>query len=160
MAALHPDLTHVAPLLGTWSGVGRGEYPTIEPFAYHETITFSHVGKPFLAYVQRTRSLVDPPVPMHAESGYWRFPGPGRAEVVLCHPSGITEIEEGTVLVEGGRITIGLTTTEVGLTSTAKEVTALARRITIDGDDLAYEVEMAAVGQSLQFHLAATLHRE
>ena len=39
-------------------------------------------------------------------------------------------------------------------------MTALARRFVIDGDTISYEVDMAAVGQPLQFHLAATLHRD
>jgi len=157
---LHADLAHVATLLGTWSGRGRGDYPTIASFEYDETITFGHVGKPFLAYAQRTRSLTDPPAPMHAETGYWRFPSPGRVEVVLCHPTGVTEIEEGTIEAAGDRLDIDLTTTDVGLSSTAKEVTALARRFTVERDTLTYELDMAAVGQNLQFHLTATLHRE
>jgi hypothetical protein len=96
---------------------------------------------------------------MHAETGYWRFPSPGRVEVVLCHPTGVTEIEDGTIEAAGDRLVIDLTTTDVGLTSTAKEVTALARRFTVEGDTLTYELDMAAVGQNLQFHLTATLHR-
>lgn len=164
MPPLHPQLAEVAALLGTWTGRGRGEYPTIEPFDYAESITFAHVGKPFLAYSQRTRSFgtgTTPPQPMHAETGYWRFPRPGRVEVVLCHPTGVVEIEEGTVGVRlDGSMVIELATTTVALTSTAKDVSALQRRFLIHDDVLDYTVAMAAVGAPLQHHLSATLHRE
>ena len=99
MPPLHPDLAHVAHLLGTWSGRGHGEYPTIPSFDYVESITFGHVGKPFLAYSQKTRSVPvgdAQPMPMHAESGFWRFPSPGRVEMLVTHPTGISEIDEGS----------------------------------------------------------------
>jgi len=163
MTDLHPDLRHLAPLLGTWSGAGHGEYPTIAPFDYAESITFSHVGKPFLAYVQRTRSVggASPGQPMHAESGYWRFPTPATVEVVLSHPTGITEVEEGTIeLTIDGSITMQLATTQIALSSTAKSVAGLERTIRIQGDELRYEVRMAAVGVPMRHHLAATLVRE
>jgi hypothetical protein len=164
MSPIHPQLAPVAALLGTWTGRGRGEYPTIEPFDYAESITFSHVGKPFLAYSQRTRSIgtpTHPAQPMHAESGYWRFPGPGRVEVVLSHPTGVVEIEEGTISGRlDGSIVIELATTTVALTSTAKDVSALQRRFVLHGDVLDYSVAMAAVGAPMHHHLSATLHRE
>ena len=164
MTTLHPDLRHVECLLGTWSGRGRGEYPTIEAFDYIESVTFGHVGKPFLGYQQRTRSIGTPErpgQPMHAESGYWRFPGPGRVEVVLSHPTGIVEVEEGTVEIElDGSIVIELSTAHIARSSTAKPVTQLERRFRVQGDVIEYTVRMAAVGHPLQPHLAATLERE
>jgi hypothetical protein len=44
-------------------------------------------------------------------------------------------------------------------TATAKQVRALHRHFDLVGDRLAYTVDMAAVGQPLQHHLAAELHR-
>ena len=157
--ALHPGLTVLAPLLGAWAGTGAGEYPTIDSFGYLEEVTFGHVGKPFLAYGQKTRAA-DDGRPLHAETGYLRSPSPGRVEWVLAHPTGITEILEGTVGVDGSRLEIEVVATTIGRTASAKDVTALGRSLQLDGDVLSYTVRMGAVGQPLQHHLAATLHRK
>ncbi|MGE2721818.1 peroxynitrite isomerase [Mycolicibacterium celeriflavum] len=157
MVDLHPDIAALRPLLGVWSGRGAGEYPTIEPFGYTEQIAFDHVGKPFLTYRQKTAA--DDGRPLHAETGYLRVPSPGRAEWVLAHPTGITEVEEGTLVVSGSVIELELTATTIGRTATAKDVAALRRSFRIEGDELVYEVQMAAMGQPLQHHLGASLHR-
>jgi THAP4-like, heme-binding beta-barrel domain len=146
---LHPGVAVLAPLLGTWSGRGAGEYPTIEPFGYLEEVTFSHVGKPFLVYGR----------PLHAETGYLRVPSPERVELVLAHPTGITEIQEGTLSSTATTLELELTATAIGRTSSAKEVTALCRSIRVNGDELTYSLRLGAVGQPLQHHLSATLHR-
>lgn len=156
--ALHPNLEALAPLLGTWTGRGAGEYPTIEPFEYLEEVVFSHVGKPFLIYGQKTKAVADGK-PLHAETGYLRVPQRGIVELVLAHPSGITEIEVGTYAESGGIIDLELTTSDIGSTPTAKEVTALGRSFRLDGDELSYSLRMGAVGLPLQHHLAAVLHR-
>jgi nitrobindin-like protein len=155
---LHSDVEALAPLLGTWAGRGAGKYPTIQPFEYLEEVVFSHVGKPFLAYAQKTRAVADGR-PLHAETGYLRVPQPGRVELVLAHPNGITEIDVGTYSVTGDRIAIDLASTAIGSAPTAKEVTALGRSLRIDGDELSYTLRMGAMGQPLQDHLAAVLHR-
>jgi len=155
---LHPDVAVLAPLLGTWEGSGTGEYPTIDDFAYLESITFSHVGKPFLAYTQRTRHP-ETSAPMHAETGYLRVPRPGSIEIVMAQPTGLAEIYEGAVVGGDVPLVIDARSTSINATSTAKEVTITERTISVTGDDLHYTFRMAAVGQPLQHHLSATLHR-
>lgn len=152
--ALHPDVAHLAVLLGSWRGRGAGEYPTIAPFEYLEEVTFGHVGKPFLAYSQRTRAA-DDGRPLHAETGYWRPVGGAGLEVVLVHPTGVLEAAVGAIV--GSVIEL---TAEPTLTPTAKSVTAVVRRFELDGDVLRYTLAMAAVGEPLTHHLAAELRRE
>jgi hypothetical protein len=151
---LHPDAARLAFLLGTWRGDGKGEYPTIAPFAYREELRFWHNGKPFLAYSQRTWDP-ETKLPRHGEMGYWRPVASDRVEIVLAHPTGIVEIQEGTL--DGTRIKVA--STMVGTTATAKQVTTLERLFTVESDVMRYELRMAAVGQPLQHHLAAELLR-
>lgn len=155
---MHPDLGLLARLIGTWVGEGEGLYPTIDPFRYREDVQFGHAGKPFLAYRQATVNLATGQ-PAHAEAGYLRAVPPGHVELVLAHPTGIVEVSQGEVLDEPDGLALHLVSDTVLATPTAKEVTAIERRLSLAGDVLRYQVAMAAVGQPLQHHLSAELHR-
>jgi len=149
---LHPNVEPLAFLLGTWRGEGRGEYPTIQPFGYGEEVRFWHAGKPFLAYSQRTWAL-DDERPLHAEMGYWRPQPDGRIELLIAHPTGVTEVAEGTFDAGGADVA----SVHIGLAGTAKEVTGLERSFRFDASRFVYYLRMAAVGVAMTHHLHAEL---
>jgi THAP4-like, heme-binding beta-barrel domain len=154
----HPAIAPLSFLLGRWEGAGVLGYPTIESANYGEELSFSHNGKPFLIYSSRTWLLNEDGSigrPSHMELGFWR-PGPDNGlEVLITHPTGITEVYIGTIT--GTKIEMA--TDAVVRTATAKEVTAGKRLYGMIGEDLAYAFDMAAVGQPLQPHLSAQLKR-
>ena len=155
---LHPDLGPLRFLLGRWEGAGVVGYPTIESLQFGQEVSFSHNGKPYLIYVSRTWLLNadgTPGRPLAMETGFWRPQPGGKVEVLLAHPTGITEIYLGEVT--GTKIEMA--TDVVARTASAKEVTAGHRLYGLVGPDLAYAYDMAAVGQPLQPHLSAQLKR-
>ena len=151
---LSPALAPVAFLLGTWQGEGEGQYPTIKPFRYREEIRFTHNGKAFLIYSQRTEAM-DTGQSLHGESGYLRTVGDGRVEFVIAQPIGFAEISLGRI--DGRRIDVESQT--VARTPTAKPVTSISRSIWLDGDTLHYELKMGMEGVPLARHLVASFRR-
>ncbi len=158
VVALHPDVEMLSPLLGIWEGRGSGEYPTIDGFEYLESVAFAHVGKPFLTYTQRTNAA-DDGRPLHSETGYLRALAGNRVELVIAHPTGITELDEGSIELTASGFILTLGSTTIGLSGSAKSVTAVERHIELDGDELRYRLAMAAVGQPMTHHLQARLAR-
>jgi hypothetical protein len=155
---LHPSLARLSFLLGRWEGAGVVGYPTIESANFGQEISFSHNGKPFLSYSSRTWLITEDGQlgrPLAMETGYWRPQPDGIVELVLAHPTGITEIYIG----EQTGTRIELATDAIARTATAKEVTAGRRLYGLIGADLGWAYDMAAVGQPLQSHLSAQLKR-
>ncbi|MEU6273981.1 FABP family protein [Streptomyces populi] len=158
--APHALLAPVTGLLGTWTGRGRGSYPTLdEEFVYAQEVTFSHDGRPFLQYEARAWLLDADGAPLRPsarESGWWRMQADGRVEALVTQPTGIAEILLGRA-ADGE---VDLATGQVALAPTAKEVTVTRRRYTLtDAGTLDFLHDLAAVGQPLQHHLFARLRR-
>lgn len=151
---LNPAVKPVAFLLGNWRGEGQGEYPTIKPFRYREEIRFTHNGKPFLIYTQRTESI-DSGQPMHGEMGYLRVVGDGKVEFVIAQPIGYAEISLGHV--DGMRVDVHCES--VARTPTAKPVTSISRSFWLEGDTLHYEIKMGMEAVPLVRHLTASFRR-
>ena len=151
---LHAALEPLAFLLGTWRGEGEGEYPTIKPFRYREEVRFTHNGKPFLIYTQRTETI-DTGQPMHAESGYLRVAGNGRVEFVIAQPIGYAEIALGRIT--GHRVDVECP--NPARTPTAKPVTSISRSYWLEGESLRAETRMGMDGIAPVRHLSVTFDR-
>jgi len=164
--ALHPDAAHLGWLVGAWSGVGKGAYPTIGDFDFEQQVVFAHDGRPFLTYSSRTWLLDgegNRVRPTGTESGFWRARPDNGVEVTLAHPTGYAEIWVGGVTVtaiDNARITgarAELSTDVVARTESAKVYTGGTRMYGLVEGELLWTFDMAAVEQSLQSHLWARL---
>jgi len=165
LPAEHPAIAPLSFLLGRWEGTGKGDYPTIEAFDFIQQLTFTHIGKPYLIYTSRSWRLEQDAdgapakgAPLAVEAGFWRPQPDNRVEVLLTHPTGITEIYLGEV----AGTKIEMATDAVVRTESAKVYTAghrlygLVDSVRRPGEkDLAYAYDMAAMGQPLQPHLWA-----
>ncbi len=144
------------PFAGRWVGGGDGHYPpTIDDFAYDETIEFTAIpGKPFLMYVSRTRAR-DDGRPLHTENGYLRRSG-HEVELLVSQPTGFVEIQRS-------RLTHGVldfTAVHLERSPDAKPVHELRRRFVLDRDTLTYDLWMAHDATPLTHHLHAEFTRE
>lgn len=157
-AGLPPELVPLAWLVGHWEGAGVGDYPTIESFRFGQRLELDVVpGKPYLVHSSTSWLLDENGLlvrQLARETGYWRPQPDGSLEVVLAHPTGIAEVWLGAVT--GRRAE--LRTDAVVRTASAKPYTAGHRLYgLIDGGDLGFVFEMAAMGSSLRPHLSAQL---
>ena len=156
---LHASLAHLGFLVGEWQGLGVMGYPGVPESRYEQEISFSHDGRPFLAYISKTWLIDDDGErlrPAGAETGFWRAGAEERhVEALISHPTGFVEISVGEVVFNK----IELVTDLLARTSTAKEVTALRRLYGLVEGDLAYAIDMAAMGHALQAHLSARLQK-
>lgn len=146
----------LAPLVGTWRGHGNGEYPTIASFDYDDEMVFTDIGKPFLAFTERTSIDGEP---RHVESGFWRMPSDGVVELIVAIPTGQGEVGSGTAHLDADGTLLLSTDSAVLCVPSAKRVDRIVRRLRVQGDTLRHELFMEAVGQGLTLHLTSEMVR-
>ena len=146
-------------LEGTWKGEGRGGFPTVNSFKYHETLTFTRRDEKTLAYEQRAQKRYDGSsdwIESHWENGFIRILESGKLELVSAQ-IGRAEVLVGTIESIDAMFRIHL----VGktITNDARMVSS-ARTFELEGDTLRYEMEMQTtkVNQSTP-HLKIALQR-
>jgi hypothetical protein len=148
------------PLVGVWRGQGEVVYPTIEPRKFGQQVTFAHDGRAFLYYEARAWLLDDDGNvirPAAREVGWWRPRADDTVEVLLAHATGVMEIFYGSPRTQ---TSWEFQTDAVVRTESAKDVQAAKRLYgLVNNGDLAYVEERAMVGQELQPHTSALLHR-
>ncbi|XP_033493775.1 peroxynitrite isomerase THAP4 [Epinephelus lanceolatus] len=157
---LNPAILPLDWLLGTWVSdePGEGCFPSIKPFRYIETLTFSHVGQPvinfmFNAFHAETKK------PMHRECGFIRMqPGANKVAFIIAQNSGLVEIEEGELTAQQ----LNLQSQALARISFAKKpfVQKISRVFQLRPDGrLEQTVSMATDNQPLMQHLHITYRR-
>lgn len=149
-------------LIGQWAGTGQGEYPTIEPFEYLETLNFDGDGRPsFLHYEtksQRRRAGQAEFVPSHWESGFIRILPTGEVELLNTQSSGRLE-----------RLVGSLEQTETGLLLQLHSsgflndprMVETSRTIVVEGNTMHYSQSMHTNAIAEQaHHVKARLERK
>ena len=146
-------------LEGTWTGQGRGQFPTVKSFDYREILTFTRRDEKTLAYEQRAQKRYDGQTEWlvsHWENGFIRELENGELEMINAQ-IGRSEVLIGSV--ESLDTVICIRFVSKTITNDARMISS-ARTFELDGDSLRYEMEMqtTAVDNSTK-HLEVTLRR-
>lgn len=148
----------VSELVGTWSGEGEGQYPTIESFRYREV---TEIGErddhPALRFEQRAWKLTPSgDVVSHWETGLLRLSSDGSARFHNAQP-GRAETMKGTWTRDQDGWVVSLAST--GYAGDDRVVTS-TRNFRLRPDVIEYEMCMETTAtRQMSLHLRATLHR-
>jgi hypothetical protein len=161
MADTWTDINQLFALLeGTWTGQGRGEYPTVTSFDYRETLTFTRRDGKSLAYEQRTYKCYDGQTEWlvsHWENGFMRILENGELEMVNAQSGGRGEVLSGTAEVLRGVIRMHLMSKAI---TNDPRMICTSRIFELDGETLRYQVEMQTTAvERLTNHLKIALQR-
>lgn len=160
-APIHNDLLALLPLVGRWQGTGAGVVASSgAQFAYRQSVTFGHDGRPFLVYESRSWLLDDTGAVLRAawrESGFWRpGSGPDDVEVALASNTGQSLVLTG----HAGDQQWDLETVGLQHTPRAVDVAGERRFYAVRDAMLLYATELAVPGSDFAPHLNAQLARQ
>lgn len=101
MQSIHEALKPISWLAGRWfTEEGRGYYPKIPDFKFHDEMEFVCIGQPMFNYTSTSRHP-EKQTPMHQERGFLRIkPGTNELAFMVSHNFGLTSLEEGECNVE------------------------------------------------------------
>jgi hypothetical protein len=156
-----PDIRALTPLLGTWTGTGQANFPTIAAFEYREELRFElDPQRPLIHYEQRAthRELgATSWSASHWESGFLRPVEAGAIEMTNAQDGGRLEILRFTVsLLPQGLRLVGHSTHLIN----DPRLVRTQRDIEVRGDELSYTVSMQTTRVSeVLVHLRARLVR-
>ena len=93
-------LETIKPLLileGYWEGIGRGSYPTLEPFSYKEETSFKVVkGEPYIQMTQKAWVIDQNSWKfIHWETGIIAAVDSNKLKFYTCHMNGRIEVSFG-----------------------------------------------------------------
>lgn len=192
---LPADLAPLSWLLGVWEGSGVIEYSAGDrrfQGEFRHRVSFSHDGGPFLNYAATASFLglegTDAPVPLLAETGFWRLsrprtdadPGPALLPPAEQAPERtVDDVErlrtgdgfplevsvahsDGTLELYLGRISgprVDIATDAVVRPAGAKQYTAGTRMYGLVDQHLLWAWDITALGEPLKSHASARLAR-
>ncbi|WP_309065373.1 FABP family protein [Microbacterium sp.] len=192
---LPADLAPLSWLLGVWEGTGVIEYSTGETRyegEFSHRVSFSHDGGPFLNYAATASFLgadgQDVPVPLVAETGFWRLtrdhtaadPGPALLPPTeSAPPRTVDDVEslrtpdgfpieasiahsDGTLELYLGRIAgprIDIATDAVVRMAGTKPYSGATRMYGLVEGHLLWAWDITAFGEQLKSHASARLAR-
>ncbi len=192
---LPADLAPLSWLIGVWEGTGVIEYTVGEhrhQGEFSHRVSFSHDGGPYLNYSATASFLgkegTDEPVPLNAETGFWRLARPttasepGPALLPAVEPAAARTVDDVEALrtAEGfpleasvvhsdgtlehylGRVAgprIDLATDAILRGEGASEYTEASRMYGLVDGHLLWAWDIAAVGSPLASHASARLAR-
>ena len=147
-------------LEGTWKGEGRGQFPGVTSFRFHETLIFTRRDEKTLAYEQRTQKLYDGQteyLQSHWENGFVSILDDSKLQMVNIQIGGRNEILIG--IVESLETAFHIRFISETLNNDPRMISSV-RVFELQEDILRYEMEMQTtkVDRSMP-HLQITLHR-